>query len=881
MRTPRYRHALLPLSALAIAALVLTPQLASAASPPTPNAESRPTTWVDAFDRTTERGWGEAYVSSPERVASVTDDAGRVRVNGGERTVHESTVAVSTDGIVGATLSFSAVPTDGHGATAIVTSRNGDTGSYGVRFRLDTQSRGVLSIARYDADDVQTVIRQDLLLIGEVPQNAQIRVEIDTEGVDDVAIRARAWVVGTPQPDWQISATDDSDEAVTAPGTPGIQTYMSRGNRSIYLRVDDLTVDSADLQPVAVPEPTPTSEPTPVPTPVPTSEPSPTSEPTPVPTTTAEPTPLPTSEPTPLPTSEPTPVPTVEPTPTPTPTTTPEPPAPPVTPPAADGSAGSLAVGQTAYAAPADAIYVVPEGSRSSGTGTKANPVAGAQRAIDAAPSGSTLVLRAGTYRESLSVPFFKKLTIQSAPGEAVWLDGSRPVNGWAQSGATWVAPWSTFFDPRVSFSANQDETSWWVNKANPMAGYPDQVWIDGNRLTQVGSRSAVTAGTFFVDQAARQLVIGSNPDGHGVEASALAKAIKIQGAGTTIRGIGVQRYATTTALMGAVSAEVDGITLENMVIRDNATVGLFAWNDDKTFRNLTVTGNGLLGIGVNDAENLTIENSVVTGNNASKFNYAPVAGGVKISRGTDVTVRDSLISDNVGATGLWFDVSSSRLTVTGNVFARNGREGLEIELSQTALVADNYVVDNLNSGLFVFDSGDVDIWNNTMAGNGRTITYMQDERRQEVSGLTSLIPWVTSDVVVRNNVLSYGAQACPMLAQDLTNRWDGNDFGISQDANLYHRSSATSPSNFACWAAGSSGTRGFTTIEEFRSHTGGDAKSVLVQGAPVVDPGTWQLTAASPVTGAYALPANVAAALGVAAQTRTVGALTPPVTAR
>lgn len=524
---------------------------------------------------------------------------------------------------------------------------------------------------------------------------------------------------------------------------------------------------------------------------------------------------------------------------------------------------------------------MVPEGTRSSGPGTKDSPVAGAQRAIDAAPSGATLVLRAGTYRESISVPFSKKLTIQSAPGEAVWFDGSRPVSGWVQSGSTWAASWDSFFDSRVSFSANQDETGWWVNKDNPMAGYPDQVWVDGNRLTQVGSRGAVTAGTFFVDQGARQLVIGSDPNGHGVEASALAKGIKIQGAGTTIRGIGVQRYATTTALLGTVSAEVDGITLENMVIRDNATVGLFAWNDDKIFRNLTVTGNGLLGIGVNDATNLRLENSLVTGNNAAKFNYTPVAGGVKISRGTDITVTDSIISDNVGSTGLWFDVSSSNLKVTDNVFKGNGREGLEIELSQTAVVAGNYIIDNLNSGIFVFDSGDVDIWNNTLSGNGRTITYMQDERRQEVAALASAIPWITSDVVVRNNILSYGGQACPMLSQDLTNRWFGNDFGISQDANLYHRTSASSPANFACWAAGSSGTRGFTTIEEFRAHTGGDASSVLVEGAPVIDKTTWQLTAASPVAGANTLPAHIVAALGISAPARTVGALQPPVTAR
>lgn len=541
--------------------------------------------------------------------------------------------------------------------------------------------------------------------------------------------------------------------------------------------------------------------------------------------------------------------------------------------------AGSIAVGKTSYAVPSGAVHVVPAGSRASGSGSATSPVAGVQRAIDAAASGTTLVLHAGTYHESIAVPFYKKLTIQSAPGESVWFDGARQVGGWAPSGGVWAAPWSTFFDARVSFSAGQDETNWWVNPSYPMAGHPDQVWIAGQQLTQVGSRAAVKAGTFFVDRTAKQLVVGTDPTGKRVEASALAKAMKIQGAGTTVRGIGVQRYATTTALMGAVSAEVNGITLENMVIRDNATVGLFIWNNDKVVRNLTVTGNGLLGIGVNAARNLTVANTLVSNNNTSRFNYAPVAGGMKVSRGTGVTVTNSIFSRNVAATGLWFDVSSSNVRVANNVLSDNGREGLEIELSHAAIVAGNHIVRNGNNGVFVFDSDDVDIWNNTFTGNRKTITYMQDERRQSDPALVSTIPWVMSDVVVRNNVMAYGSGPCPVLTQDLTTRWYGNDFGVSQDANLYHRTSSTSPANFACWANGAKGTRGFTTIEEFRSHTGGDKRSVLRQGTAVVD-ASGKLTVANPVS-TYPLPSAVASAMGVSAYTPPVGALRPPAVPR
>lgn len=788
---------------------------------PAPAVAGMTTIWSDAFARTVAQGWGSGYVSRPATDASVSSGSGVITVRAAQRSIHESTAVQPADAVVGATLRFSQVPTAGYGATGIVTARNGSSGAYGARFRLDTQSRGVLSLARYDGEDRETVLRQDLLLIAAVPAGSAVRVEIETSGTQSVQVRARAWLAGSATPAWQVTATDDSASAVRTSGAPGVQTYMSAGNPTVSLRVDDLSVSTV---------------------------------------TTATPTPTPTA------TSTPTP------TPTPTPTLAPLP---------AGGVAGSAAIGRTSYGVPSGALYVVPAGSRVSGVGTAADPIAGVQRAIDTAATGATLVLRGGTYRESIAVPFSKKLTIQSAPAEAVWFDGSRPVTGWAASGSTWVVPWGTFFDSRVSFSAGQDETSWWVNPSYPMAGHPDQVWLDGARMTQVGSRTAVTAGTFFVDQQARQLVIGSDPTGRRVEASVLAKAIKIQGAGTTIRGIGVQRYATTTAMLGAVSAEVAGITLENMVIRDNATVGLFAWNDDKVFRYLTVSGNGMLGIAVNRVRNLKLLNSIVSGNNTSRFNYAPVAGGVKMSRATNVTVSQSIISDNVSSTGLWFDISSSNLVLAGNVLARNGREGLEIELSQTALVAGNHIVGNRNNGVFVFDSGNIDIWNNTLVGNVKSITYMQDERRQEDPYLSASIPWITSDVVVRNNLIAYGSGPCPLLTQDLTRTWYGNDFGVSQDANLYHRASASTPVNFACWAAGANGTRAFTTIEEFRSHTGGDRASVLLQGTAVVDPSTWQLTVANPVSGAYALSTRIATVMGVSLDTRTIGAPRAPTTVR
>ncbi|SDH23046.1 right-handed parallel beta-helix repeat-containing protein [Microbacterium sp. 77mftsu3.1] len=557
--------------------------------------------------------------------------------------------------------------------------------------------------------------------------------------------------------------------------------------------------------------------------------------------------------------------------PTPTPT-------PPPTPPVANGSVGSAPVGSTSYPVPARAIFVAPRGTQT-GSGTANDPYGSAAYAVSRAPSGSTIVLRGGTYREYVYVGFNKALTIQAYPGEAVWFDGSSPVTGWARSGNTWVKTgWTHRFDHSVSFTAGRDDTSRFVDDTNPLAGYPDQVWIDDQALRQVGSASAVTAGTFFVDEGGRRLVIGSDPNGRRVEASTLARAFKVQGKHTTLRGFGVERYATTVSMMGAVTAEVDDISLENMVVRDNATIGVYAWNDVKNFRRLTVTGNGLMGLGVNKAADVSLTDSVIARNNAQRFKPAPAAGGVKITEADGVRVDGNIVSDNIGS-GVWFDVNSRDIRVTGNTVSDNTTTGVQIELSENAIIADNHLSRNV-LGAKIMNSGEVDIWNNTIDAATRALSFAQDERRQPVSGLKSIIPWLLDDVTVRNNVISYGTDSstCPILAQDSERRLVGAGVGVAMDSNVYFRRDSSTPANLACWANGANGTKSVKTLSELTAFTGNDGNSALWTGTPILSS---SLTVrsdvlASPRASLSGLPSDVAASIGVAAGTKRPGAFSP-----
>ncbi len=782
----------------------------------------------DHFDRSASGSWGTAETGgswSSNNGSTLTADAGTAvfRLRPSSYAVNTLAAAPERDSAVGFTFWPSALPTTGNGVTTSAVLRAADGHSYQARARISSSGRVTMTVSRYDGRTSQeTVLVKDTLVIPSVTASDRFSIEFSATGDAKVALAARVWKTGTPTPDWQLTYTDDSAQRITTAGAAGVGAYLSSGTSALDLRVDDFTARRATA-PVPAPEPQPNPNPNPQPQPQPQPNPQPQPQPVPAPT------------------------------------------APPAS------SAGSAAVGSTTYAVPSGAVFV-KAGAASTGTGSSSSPYATIAQAVTKAPSGSTLVLRGGTYHESVTIPLGKKLTVQSYPGEAVWLDGGSTVTGWQKSGSTWaVSGWKYAFDRSVSFSKGRDDTSRWTDATNPYAGYPDQVWINGVAQRQVGSASQVTAGTFFVDTSQKKLVLGSDPTGKNVQASTLQKALTIAGTGSTVRGLGIRHYATTVNQMGAVTAEVPKITLENLVITENATTGLYAWAADHQFRNLTVTENGLMGIGANKADRLSLTNSRIDHNNVEHFKPAPVSGGMKITASADVVIEDNSFSNNTTA-GLWFDMSAYNTTVIGNTFDGNGHYGLEYEASDKAVIADNVFANAGHTALMIYNSGNVQVWNNTFAANARSVWFMQDERRQTDASLVSRIPWVVRNVTVKNNVISYGSGSCPILSQDLERKWDGNDFGITMDSNIYHRASSTSPSNFACWANGSAGTRSFKTLDDFRAHTGGDKKSKLLQGtSPLTS--TFQLTAA-----AAGLAAEVASPLPSAIASRIGGVVGSPI---
>lgn len=565
------------------------------------------------------------------------------------------------------------------------------------------------------------------------------------------------------------------------------------------------------------------------------------------------------------------------PNPTPPPAPDPEPP----TTTSSIGSTGSLPVGQARYAVPGSALFVAPGGSDSN-DGSASRPFRTVSAAMNATPTGGTIVLREGTYNQRFTIT--KRLTIQNYPGEAVWFDGSSAVFDFAADGSTWRRDnWTTSFDSSTSFTFG-DRSGGFVNGNYPMAAHPDQVWIDGVAQRQVGTRSQVMPGTFFVDYGSDQLFLGSNPGGKAVQASTLGRAIEIRADGAVLRGVGIRRYAPSIPDLGTVTVERPGVRVDNLVITDNSTIGISFLARDISAHRLTVLRNGLLGVHGNQTDNLDLSHILASGNNAEHFNKAPVSGGIKVTRTRGVSLTNGSMEDNDGP-GFWLDESVYNGKLVNSVMRDNAGHGVSLEISALMIVANNLVKDNGGFGFKVNDTSEVSIWNNTVVGNNRPINIVQDNRRGDDPSVPGhdprrpipdpTMPWVTGPVTVRNNVISADSGNCLICVEDYSKEFSAEQLRVSLNNNVYQRDTTSSPQYTAIWSNGPGNPSVYGTLSAFTAATGQEWSSLDLVGVEAVG-SDGQITArvreAAP-TLAAALPAVVATLLGIPSPTRQLGA--------
>ena len=796
----------------------------------------------DDFARTAPASWGSAptgglYTLSAPEYFSTDGQSGVAAPPRPGSSLTATLGSVSSLNVnATTTVAVDALPEAGNGLSVGVQLRSAGLTFYQSTLRLSPEGRLLVGIYRVNGDtSKQTTLVNEIAVAEGVAAQTEITLEFQATGTEKVDLAARAWTAGSPKPEWQSVASDSSTARIPAAGGVGLWTYLSSGSDTGVARFTSATATGLELE-VAAPDP---ESPAPV-------EP----EPEPVPE--------------------------------------PEPGEPQVQVPGAREAAGSAEVGTTDYTVPADAVFVSPNGADSA-SGRRDAPVATIAEAIRRAKNGGSVVVRAGTYHESIVVPRQKKLTIQSYPDEKVWLDGSRKVANWAPSGGAWVSTgWTTTFDSSPTYARGKPEnpTPGWqfVNPAHPMAAHPDQVFVNGEALDQVASRAAVKAGSFYVDYAADRLYIGSDPAGKTVKASDLVKAITIASPGSVVRGLGVRNYSPSVPDMGAVSIAAKNVTLENLRIDDSATTGFSVFETGATLRNITVSRSGMLGGHASYADGMVADGLLFVDNNVESFNRAPVAGGFKVHRSRDVTVSDSVFSENAG-NQLWFDESVYDMTVTGNDVLDGTGYGIVVEISDTATIADNVIAGNALDGLFIHNSGNIAVWNNTFRANARNLNIVQGSRRADNLSTPGhdprqklpdpTVPWITANISIANNVFADGTFKCVLCVEDFTHARSASQMKIVSNGNVFKRTTVSSPAWTVVWSRGPGNPATYNTLADFAKATGQDATSIALDG--VGEFGTTDRFIASLVqsekTVAQPLPATIARLIGKSTGLRHLGA--------
>jgi len=504
--------------------------------------------------------------------------------------------------------------------------------------------------------------------------------------------------------------------------------------------------------------------------------------------------------------------------------------------------------------------------------GTARDPMT-VEQAVAVAPAGAVIELAAGTYNTG-NLVISRPITLRAADGASVTLRGSTPIPSgqWQAMGNTWRTPWSntglptaptasgrekasavTLAAPRTTAAVAEEvnnEHELLVNAtggAQEYAVHQHMAFVDNRALQRVGSLGAVTAGSFFVDTAAKWLYIGQSPGGHEVALSAQTVGLLLYAGNTRVTGLTLENFSQIGLRIQGANTQVDHNTIEY-----NGLDGLAinAANNALVESN-TVKWNGQAGIVANAATGVIVESNNISNNNTGNYDVSQYAAGIKVTQMTNFIFRGNWVADNA-SNAVWIDVSSTNSTVTNNQVLRSLCYGIYIELGNGIIIAGNVVHDNTD-GIGVHFTENASIYNNTVTNNGLDL---------DVSAWDSQPAHDITNAKIVNNLI-WNAKTKLMVSLFRADGCDSTAYS-EVDYNGYYRPAGSPATDIVNWCNAL-----YTTVGAFQSKAGYEVHGIEVDGGS--DPffvSIWtenfHLKAGSKAINAgQPLPANIAAALG------------------
>ena len=355
-----------------------------------------------------------------------------------------------------------------------------------------------------------------------------------------------------------------------------------------------------------------------------------------------------------------------------------------------------------------------------SGSVVSISPGSAIQSVIDANPAGTTFVLQPGIYRLQSSI---MPKDGDSFIGQTACAPPATSCPAIITGGAV-IGPSATFdgTNYKVTGQTQQGLRQDTADCEPGWAGcfYPEDLFFDGVPLQHLYSASLPTilTGQWWFDYTNHVIYFHDSPNSHKVETSVvptLAGSPAWTGANNvTFQYLTIEEFAAplaqgaidpTSAGGGRSNESIDWV-VENCELLLNHGLGVHI-NYGIQVLNSYVHNNGEMGIGGGTGSGTVQSGVVLSGNTVSYNNYAKVvpafgAGGIKFGTTLGVVVRGNTVTNNNGA-GIHFDVDSRSPLIDGNTVTDNiGGSGIVYEISLiSALVRNNILQRNGATGSF------------------------------------------------------------------------------------------------------------------------------------------------------------------------------------
>ncbi|MEM4945216.1 MAG: S8 family serine peptidase [Archaeoglobaceae archaeon] len=249
--------------------------------------------------------------------------------------------------------------------------------------------------------------------------------------------------------------------------------------------------------------------------------------------------------------------------------------------------------------------------------------------------------------------------------------------------------------------------------------------------------------------------------------------------------------------------------SISGLLSGKNYCIGIFANDVVLDGQGFSITGT-YEGIGILvQANNVTITNVSVSG----------YAGGIVLVDSSNNTIADNTITNN--GVGIYLYYSSNN-TIADSIISNNPWAGIGLEYSSNNTIKNN---DFTNCGLFVFDSYDNKVENNSV--NGKPLVYLENDFNQIISNAGQVILVNSRNITVRDLVISNATVGIELWKSSdiriINNTISNNEIGIILEVssnNLIYNNLFNNENNFEIYDSTSTWN---TTLQEGTNILGGN----------------------------------------------------------